>query len=93
MKRPSLLLSLALLALPSVASARAYEAPDAYCHDLAEAAYQAAVARGDGLPDGAYSQTQSDCDAAAYRWHLLTDPSVRLNDLIAFDQESDTSEF
>ena len=89
MKR-TLLLSLALLALPSVASAAPYEAPDAYCHDAAEAAYQRALARGDGLPDATYERVQANCEWQAYRAHLLADPAASLNDLIAFDHDGDS---
>lgn len=81
------LLSLALLALPSVASASPYETPEAYCHDVAEAAYQLAVARGDGLPDATYERVQTDCDWQAYRAHLIASRSVSLNELVAFDQD------
>lgn len=93
MKRPSLLLSLALLALPSVASASprdGYVEPVQLCHDLAESAYQLAVAMGDGLPDGPYERAMANCEFRAYRAHLFATPSVPLNDLIEFDHDGDS---
>ena len=84
------LLSLALLALPGVASAAPYEAPEAYCHDLAEAAYQRALAQGDGLPDATYERVQANCDWQAYRAHLIASRSVSLNELVAFDHDGDS---
>ena len=84
------LLSLALLALPSVASAAPYEAPEVYCHAMAESAYQRAVALGDGLPDASYNRVQANCLYQDYRAHLFTTPSVSLNDLVAFDQDGDS---
>lgn len=88
MKR--LLLSLALLALPSVASAAPYEAPEAFCHDLAEAAYQRVVAQGASLPDATYERVQANCEYTAWRAHLAADRSVSLNELVAFDQDGES---
>jgi len=88
--KPSFLLSLALLALPSVASAAPYEAPEVYCHDMAESAYQLAVTLADGLPDVAYNRAMALCDWQAYRAHLFATPAVPLNELIAFDQDDQT---
>lgn len=90
MKRPSLLLSLAILALPSVATAQAYEAPEAYCHDAAEAAYQLAIAQGDGLPDAVSNRVQANCDYQAFRAHLVASHTVSLNELIAFDHDGES---
>lgn len=75
----------ALLALPCAASAAPYEAPEQLCHDLAEGAYQMAVARGDGLPDATYEQVQANCLYTAYRAHLVADPKVSLRELVEFD--------
>lgn len=85
-----LLVTLALLALPVVASARPFEAPEAYCHDRAEAAYQLAVALGDGLPDATYNRVQATCLYFAERDHLIADPAVSLSELVAFDQDGPT---
>ena len=81
-----LLVALALLACPAVASAAPYEAPEAYCHDRAESAYQLAITLGDGLPDATYERVWADCDREAYRAHLFASPQVSLNELVAFDQ-------
>jgi len=86
MKSP-LLLALALLAMPAVASAAPYEVPEAFCHDSAEAAYLRAVARGDALPDTAYERAQALCEWQAWRNHLIASRSVNLNELVAFDQD------
>lgn len=90
MKRPSFLLSLVLLALPSVASAAPYEAPEVYCHAMAESAYQRAVALGDGLPDASYNRAQALCLWQDYRAYLFTTPAVSLNELVAFDQDGES---
>jgi len=87
------LLSLALLALPSVASASprdGYVEPVELCRNLAEAAYQLAVAQGDGLPDGPYERAMANCDYRAYRAHLIASRSVSLNELVAFDHDGDS---
>lgn len=77
----------ALMALPCVCAALPvdYEVPDALCHDQAEAAYQLAAARGDGLPDGAYESELATCQFEAYRAHLVADPRVSLSELVEFD--------
>jgi len=75
----------ALLALPCVCSAAE---PDA-CHVLAESAYQLAVAHNDPLPDGAYEQTMGYCQTLMWRAFMVADPSVSLNELVAFDQAND----
>jgi len=88
-----LLTALALLALPSVASASprdGYVEPVELCRDLAEAAYQLAVAQGNGLPDGPYERAMANCDYRAYRAHLIASRSVSLNELVAFDHDGDS---
>lgn len=77
----------ALLALPCSASAMhaEYEEPTQLCHDLAESAYQLAVARNAAFPDADYERAQAHCEYTAYRAWLITDSGVSLNELIAFD--------
>lgn len=53
----------------------------AVCDGLAELAYQSAVLDGDGLPDGAWSKAQSDCE----EWSGARES---LNDLVAIDGEA-----
>lgn len=94
MKAP-LLLSLALLAVPSVASAKHlyladYEAPEQQCHEAGEAAYQLAAARGHGSPDVPSLRAQELCLWKAYRNHLIASRSVTLNDLVDFDHAGDS---
>lgn len=75
-------LSVAAMSLCLVSAAHADELPtDSVCHLAAEAAYDAAVAAGDGLPDGAYEQTMGDCESAEDA------PADSLNELIAIDGE------
>lgn len=88
--KTSLLVALALLGTPAVASAAPYEAPEAYCHDRAESAYQLAIALGDGLPDTIYNRVYALCDWEAYRAHLFATPQVSLNELVAFDQNGES---
>lgn len=77
----------ALMALPCVCRASVdYIEPTQLCHDLAEIAYQMAVARGDGLPDGAYNQAQEDCLDTAWRAFLAASDDRSLSELVAFDQ-------
>lgn len=62
-----LALSVASMTLCLVSAAHADELPtDSVCYIAAEVAYDAAVAAGDGLPDGAYEQTMGDCETAEY---------------------------
>ncbi len=75
----------ALMALPCVCAAAPFEAPEQLCHDRAEAAYQVAVAKGDGLPDGEYESELAFCQYEAYRAHLVADPKVSLRELVEFD--------
>lgn len=59
--------SLAVFAvlLTGVSAATASELPtDSICHIAAEEAYMSAVNAGDGLPDGAYEWTMSECELA-----------------------------
>lgn len=78
----------ALMALPCVCSA--YEAPEQLCHDMAESAYQVAVAMGDGLPDATYERVQANCEYEAYLAHLAADRGTSLNELVEFDQDGQT---
>ena len=88
------LLSLALLALPSVASARPFDAPyvepEQLCHDAGEAAYRLAEARGEGSPDVWGDRAQAFCLWQAWRNHLIASRSVSLNELVAFDHDGDS---
>jgi len=75
-----LALSVATMSLCLVSAAGAAELPtDSVCHIAAEAAYDAAVAAGDGLPDGAYESTMGACEDAE---------EATLNDLVAIDGEA-----
>lgn len=40
----------------------------AYCHAYAESEYQAAVTRGDGLPDASYEGAQEECEM---QWRIV----------------------
>lgn len=87
-----LLTALALLALPSVASARPYDPanyvePEQQCHDAGEAAYRLAEARGEGSPDVWGDRAQAFCLWTAWRNHLIASHGVTLDELIAFDQD------
>jgi len=82
----------ALLALPCVCSAAEYEEPTQLCHDLAESAYQLSVARNDPFPDAAYERAQADCEFVAWRAFMVADSSVSLNELVAFDQDDESSD-
>ena len=76
----------ALMALPCVCSALpSYDESSTLCHDAAQGAYLVAVARGSALPDGEYESEMAACEYDVYRAHLLADPAVSLNELIAFD--------
>jgi len=95
MLKPSLLLSFALLALPSVASARPYDPatyvePEQQCHDAGEAAYRLAEARGDGSPDVPADRAQAMCLWTAYRNHLIASRHATLDQLIALDQDGES---
>lgn len=73
-------LSVAAMTLSLVSAASAEELPtESVCHIAAEAAYDAAVAAGDGLPDGAYESTMGSCEESE---------DTSLNDLIAIDGEA-----
>jgi hypothetical protein len=78
----------ALLALPCVC--QAYEEPTQLCHDLAEGAYQQALAMGDGLPDATYERVQANCEYQAYRAHVVASSEFSLNELVALDQDGES---
>ena len=80
----------ALLSLPCVCAAAEYEEPTRLCHDLAEGAYQRAKAMGDGLPDATYERVQANCEYTAWRAHLVASADASLNELVAFDHDSDS---
>lgn len=73
----------ALLALPCSASAKgeAYVEPTQLCHDLAENAYQMALAMGDGLPDATYERVQANCEYTAWRAFLMASPEYSCHPL------------
>ncbi len=55
-------------AAPQSAAVQLSQIQQEYCHNYAETEYQAAVSRGDGLPDGAYEQAQADCE---FQWRIV----------------------
>jgi hypothetical protein len=79
----------ALMALPCVCSA-AYEEPTQLCHNLAEGAYQRALAMGDALPDATYERVWTNCEYTAWRAYMVASPEFSLNELVALDQDGES---